>query len=123
MHASSIFAGRPRDAKPGAGSGGWVHQRRDAAPGVWETWEALGMLWEALGSFGEALGSFGEPLGGLWEALGMLWKALGRRWEAVRRLWGSIEENFGGSGRLSESFFSSRLLFLPYRYKKIYSPF
>ena len=46
-----------------------------------------------LEAFGEALGGFGE----LWETLG---ESLGSLWEA--------------SGSLSEPFFSSRLLFLPY---------
>ena len=53
-----------------------------------------------LEAFGEALGGFGE----LWETLG---ESLGSLWEAFGRLWGSF-------GSLSEPFFSSRLLFLPY---------
>ena len=64
----------------------------------------FGRLWETLGdsggAFGEALGGFGE----LWETLG---ESLGSLWEALGRLWGSF-------GSLSEPFFSSRLLFLPY---------
>ena len=61
-----------------------------------------------LEAFGEALGGFGE----LWETLG---ESLGSLWEAFGRLWGSF-------GSLSEPFFSSRLLFLPYIYKKNNTP-
>ena len=90
--------------------------------------EALGRLWEALGGFAKAWGGFGSfwsfeinlgaTFGRLWETLG---EPLGRLWGALGsfgRRWGSLWEVFGrlcGSfGSLSEPFFSSRLLSLPY---------
>ena len=73
-----------------------------------EAWEALGastlILGPPLGGFGRLWETLGEPLGRLWEALGRHWGSFG---EALRRLWGGFES-------LSETFFSSRLLFLPY---------
>ena len=77
------------------------------------------MLWagfgEALGSCGDASEASGEPLERFVEALGRLWRGFG---EALGKLWGAVGEPLGrlwGSfGSLSEPFFSSRLLFLPY---------
>ena len=64
----------------------------------------FGRLWETLGDSG---GGFGETLGRLCEASGSFGRRWGSLWEVFGRLWGSF-------GSLSEPFFSSRLLFLPY---------
>ena len=76
-----------------------------------EAWEASGasklILGLPLGGFGRLWETLGEPLGKLWEALGSFGRRWGSLWEVFGRLWGSF-------GSLSEPFFSSRLLFLPY---------
>ena len=64
----------------------------------------FGRLWETLGDSG---GGFGETLGRLCEASGSFGRRWGSLWEVFGRLWGSF-------GSLSEPFFSSRHLFLPY---------
>ena len=69
--------------------------------------EAFGASELILGGFGRLWETLGEPLGRLWEALGSFGRRWGSLWEVFGRLWGSF-------GSLSEPFFSSRLLFLPY---------
>ena len=81
-------------------------------------WGSFGTLW---GSFVSLWGSFGRIWGGfgrLWGRFGKLWRRFGN---ALARLWGGTEDAFGNFGVLREPFFSSRLLFLPYIYKKINS--
>ena len=68
---------------------------------------ALGRLWGGFGEAWEALGDSGRLWGSLWGGFGRLWGALGDVGGVFGRLWGSF-------GSLSEPFFSSRLLFLPY---------
>ena len=72
-----------------------------------EALEAFGVSKLILGGFGRLWETLGEPLGRLWEALGSFGRRWGSLWEVFGRLWGSF-------GSLSEPFFSSRLLFLPY---------
>ena len=79
--------------------------------GFAEAWGGFGSFWSFkinLGAtFGRLWETLGEPLGRLWEALGSFGRRWGSLWGVFGRLWGSF-------GSLSEPFFSSRLLFLPY---------
>ena len=76
-----------------------------------EAWEALGastlILGPPLGGFGRLWETLGEALGRLCEASGSFGRRWGSLWEVFGRLWEAL-------GRLSQPFFSSRLLFLPY---------
>ena len=73
--------------------------------------EGFGASELILGGFGRLWETLGEPLGRLWEALGSFGRRWGSLWEVFGRLWEAL-------GRLSQPFFSSLLLFLPYIYKK-----
>ena len=74
---------------------------------LWEAWEAFGVSKLILGGFGRLWETLGEPLGRLCEALGSFGRRWGSLWEIFGRLWEAL-------GRLSQPFFSSHHLFLPY---------
>ena len=72
---------------------------------------ALGRLWGGFAEAWEALGDSGRLWGSLWGGFGSLWGALGDVGGVFGESLGGLGEAFGS---LSEPFFSSRLLFLPY---------